>query len=121
VAEEIMEHEVYGDPDAETLIIAHGIVASAAKAAIQTLKEQGVAARLFRPITLRPFPEAALRAAAKKAKRIIVAESAINQLTRFVKESLYGQTKVRIEVHERPSIGIVPDEIVGVVMEKAKV
>jgi 2-oxoglutarate/2-oxoacid ferredoxin oxidoreductase subunit alpha len=121
VASELEEHETYGDADADTLLIAHGIVASAAKAAIEALKEKGVNARLFRPITLRPFPETALRAAAKKAKRIIVAESAINQLTRFVKESLYGQCKVRIETYERPSIGIVPEEIVGVVMEKAAV
>lgn len=115
VAAEIEEHQVYGDPEAETLIIAHGIVASAAKAAIESLKEQGINARLFRPITLRPFPETALRAAAKKAKRMIVVESAINQLTRFVKETLYGVCKVPIEVYERPSIGIVPDEIVTVV------
>ena len=118
VAGEIEEHEVFGDEDAETLIIAHGIVSSAVKAAIGTLTEQGIPARLFRPITLRPFPEDALRHFAQKAKRIIVAESAINQLSRFVKETLYGHSSTALEEYFRPSIGIVPEEIVQLVKKE---
>lgn len=109
VADEIAEHESYGDPKAETLIVAHGIVASAAKAAVDAL---GGKARLFRPITLRPFPADALRQAAKGAKRILVPESAINQLARFVKESLYGACDLPIREYFRPSIGIQVEEIV---------
>jgi 2-oxoglutarate ferredoxin oxidoreductase subunit alpha len=114
-APEIVEYEEYGDKDADLLIVAFGIVAASAKTAIAKLKEQGIALRLFRPITLRPFPEEALRASAAGAKRIIVAESAINQLARFVKESLYGRSAPPMTEHFRPSIGITPAEIVDLV------
>jgi 2-oxoglutarate ferredoxin oxidoreductase subunit alpha len=112
VAHEIEEHETYGDPAAETLIVAHGIVAAAAK---QAVDELGPSTRLFRPITLRPFPGDALRAAAKGAKKIIIPESALGMFARLVKEELYGTTMAPIIEYGRPSIGINVDEIVGVV------
>lgn len=112
VADEIVEYETYGDSKAETLIVAHGIVAAAAKQAIDGL---GGRARLFRPITLRPFPDDALRQAAKGASRILVPESAINQLARFVKDALYGQASAPIVEYARPSIGIQVEEIAELV------
>jgi len=112
VAHLIEEHEDYGDPAAETLIIAFGIVGGAAKQAIDQL---GGKARLFRPITLRPFPVDALKRAVKGAKRLIVPESAIGQLSRLVKEALYGVTDAPMFEHHRPSIGINVDEIVELV------
>jgi 2-oxoglutarate/2-oxoacid ferredoxin oxidoreductase subunit alpha len=109
VADEIKEYKTYGGPNATTLIIAHGIVAEAAKGAID---ETDGKARLFRPITLRPFPDEALRTAAKGAKRILIPESAINQLSRLCREALYGHASVPIIEHFRPSIGIYVEEIV---------
>ncbi len=97
------------------MIVASGIVAASVKTAIKMLAEKGIKVRLFRPITLRPFPESALRKAAANARRIIVAESAINQLARFVKETLYGHSMTPINEYSRPSIGITPNEIVDVV------
>jgi len=116
----IVEHETVGDPKAPTLIVAHGSVSASAKAAIQVLAGRGVKARLFRPITLRPFPEEALRQAAKGVERILVVESAVNQLSRFVKETLYGHCSAPIVDHFRPSMGIVPTEIAELVMSHAK-
>ncbi|HTK04333.1 MAG TPA: transketolase C-terminal domain-containing protein [Candidatus Eisenbacteria bacterium] len=115
MAPEIIEHQEYGDADAEVLIVAHGIVAAAAKAAIDRLKEQGIKARLFRPITLRPFPEKAIRAAAVGAKKIFIPESALQQLSRFVRDALYGHASAPIIEYGRPSIGITPKEIVDLV------
>jgi 2-oxoglutarate ferredoxin oxidoreductase subunit alpha len=112
VAYEIEEHESYGPGQAETLIIASGIVGAAAKQACDQL---GGKARLFRPITLRPFPAEALKAAIKGAKRLIVPESAIAQLSRLVKEILYGVTDAPMIEYHRPSIGINVDEIVDLV------
>ncbi len=111
-APEIVEYQEYGDKGAKTLFVAHGIVSAAVKAAIDGLAKQGTAARLFRPITLRPFPVAELQRAAAGADRIIVAESADNHLARFVKESLYGKTQAPIAEYSRPSMGILPREIV---------
>lgn len=110
-AAEIVEFEEYGDKDAPTLIVAHGIVSAAAKTAIDSLKERGVAARLFRPITLRPFAEERLRQAAMRAKRIIVVESAIAQLSRLVAYALCGRVGTSVIEYSRPSVGILPEEI----------
>lgn len=115
---DVVEYEEYGDKDADTLIIAHGIVSSAAKSAINELEKEGIQARLFRPITLRPFPEKAIRAAGKGVKRIIVAESAFNQLARFVRDKLYSHSDAPIEEYFRPSMGIIPEEIVDLVKGK---
>ena len=111
VADEIIESETYGDPNAETLIVAHGIVAAATK---QAIDEVG-GARLFRPITLRPFPAAALRAAARGAKKIIVPESAIDQLAKLVKDCLYGHANAPLVEYARPSIGITVEEIIDLI------
>ena len=115
-AVEIVEFEEYGPKDADTLIVAHGIVTNAAKEAVDTLKEKGISARLFRPITLRPFPEEQLRQAAKGVKRIVVAESAIAQLSRLVAYALRGTDSAPMAELSRPSIGIVPREIIEAVM-----
>lgn len=113
---EIVEHEVSGDEKAKTLIISHGIVASAAKDALRLLQEEGISSiKHFRPITLRPFPDDALREAVKGVDRIIVAESAVNQLLRFVKDALYGHCNVPITDYSRPSLGILTEEIVDLV------
>src|SRR5512142_157598 len=119
VAPEIEEHAEYGDPEADLLIVAHGIVSAAARSAIDKLKASGIRARLFRPITLRPFPGDALRRAAKGARKIIVAESAINQLARFVRDELYGHASAPIVEHFRPSMGITPKELVDLVTSHA--
>lgn len=119
-APNLVEHETAGDPKAPLLVVAHGSVAASAKAALEVLAGRKIKARLFRPITLRPFPEEALRQAAQGAERIFVVESAVNQLSRFVKESLYGRCSAPIVDHFRPSIGIVPNEIAGLVEKNAK-
>ena len=119
VADEIIEYEEGGDKDADLLIVAHGIVAASARSAIARLQEQGIRARLFRPITLRPFPDAALRRAAQGARRIFIPESALGQLSRFVRNTLYGYTNAPITEYGRPSMGIVPNEIVELVKKEA--
>jgi len=110
MAKEVTEHELFGAEKPKTLIIAHGIVAAAAKAAIENHGDDSVA--LFRPITLNPFPTEALRSAVAGADRIIIAESAINQLGRLVKDALYGHCQVPLTEYYRPSMSILSEEIV---------
>lgn len=92
----------------DCLIIAHGMVGLAAEAAINQSKNKKIA--LFRPITLRPFPEKKLNELAKNAKKILVVESAANQLLRLVKEHLYGQTTPIVHIG-KAGVGIYPKEI----------
>ncbi len=110
-APSIVEFEEYGDPSAPALIVAHGIVSGAVKAAVDSLSGAGVQARLFRPITLRPFPDEALRRAAAGAKRVLVAESADGQLARSVAHALCGHVAAPIREFSRPSMGILPEDI----------
>ena len=51
--------------DAEIVITAYGTPARIALTAIETLRSEGLKVGLFRPITLWPFPEEALRKLAK--------------------------------------------------------
>ena len=111
-AEEITEWEEYGDKDASIMVVAHGIVSAGVKSAINDMEASE--AKLFRPITIRPFPMKQLKKAAEGVKKIIVAESADNQLGRFVKDALYG-SGVEIIEHYRPSISILPEEIIETV------
>lgn len=77
--------------DAEVLIVAIGITARAAARAVDLCRQQGVRAGLFRPITLWPFPERALKAAASKARAVLVPELNAGQLVHEVTRVLSGK------------------------------
>lgn len=66
--------------DAEVLVVAIGISARAASSAVSAARARGVRAGLFRPITLWPFPEEALRRAASRARAVLVPEMNAGQL-----------------------------------------
>ena len=72
--------ETLGCEDADVLIVAIGIGARAARRAVALARERGVKAGLFRPITLWPFPENALREAAANARAVLVPEMNAGQL-----------------------------------------
>ena len=55
--------------DADVVIVAIGISARAATRAVELCRAQGLRVGLFRPITLWPFPETALRQAAAQGAR----------------------------------------------------
>ncbi|MBP7618767.1 MAG: 4Fe-4S dicluster domain-containing protein, partial [Geothrix sp.] len=61
--------------DAEVVLIACNTPARTAKGAVQDLRNQGIKAGLFRPITLWPFPVEALKKAIQGAERIVVVEA----------------------------------------------
>ncbi|PKM88388.1 MAG: ferredoxin oxidoreductase [Firmicutes bacterium HGW-Firmicutes-12] len=111
MAPEIVEYQNFNTDDADIVIIAHGIVTRAAQAAVKTLREQGIKAGHFRPVTLRPFPEEQIRAVVKKAKKLIVAESAQGQLRKLVTDAIYGES-VPLENYYKPGQGITAEELV---------
>lgn len=117
VAPEIVEWQDFDtDQEMDVLILAHGVVSRSAQGAIPLLRDKGVVAGHFRPITLRPMPEAQMRAAAAKAKRILVVESAYGQFLKLVKQALYGLDKP-IDTLLRPGAGVTAEEIVDQVTE----
>lgn len=112
LAQEVVQHEAVDTEDAEIVLISHGVVSRAALAAARQLRTQGVRAGCFRPVTLRPFPEEALRATAAKCGNLLVVESAFGQLARLVKEALLNVPVQRLGTFFRPGLGITAEELV---------
>jgi pyruvate/2-oxoacid:ferredoxin oxidoreductase alpha subunit/NAD-dependent dihydropyrimidine dehydrogenase PreA subunit len=65
---------------AEWIVIACNTPARMAKGAVQELRERGISAGLFRPITLWPFPIDAARKVLQNAKGVLVVEAGPGQL-----------------------------------------
>lgn len=108
---EIVEFDDYHTLDAEIIVFAHGIVAAAAKYAVDTMRSEGKKVGLFRPITLSPFPrESALNVSANK-KGILVVESSLGQFERLVKYHLY-QNQTPIHLLQKCAVGISTEEII---------
>ena len=76
---EIMYAE-YMTEDAEICVVAFGIAARVAKNAVIAARKEGIKVGLFRPITLWPFPKAALNKVADTAKKFISVELSMGQM-----------------------------------------
>ena len=79
--------------DAEVVVVAVGISARAATRAVEQCRERGLCVGLFRPITLWPFPEQALRNATAHAHTVLVPELNAGQLSLEV-ERILGRERV---------------------------
>jgi len=81
----------------DMLLVSFGFSARSALAAARMAREAGRKVGLFRPRTVWPFPEAALRAVAAKSDRVLVAEMNRGQMLREVQRVApeargYGKT-----------------------------
>ena len=99
---EIEKNEVRWDTasceDAEVLITAYGTPARITLTALDVLREEGIRAGLFRPVTLWPFPERALRdlAAEPHVKVILdVGMSSTGQMLDDVRLAVEGRKPIR--------------------------
>jgi 2-oxoisovalerate ferredoxin oxidoreductase alpha subunit len=112
-----VRHELYQTEDAEVLLVGFGIVSRVLRSAVETLRQDGLKAGLFRPITLWPFPSEALREAAAKVEKVIVVELSNGQMVEDVRLALDG--KVPVEFYGRVG-GNVPsvEELHAQVMER---
>jgi 2-oxoglutarate ferredoxin oxidoreductase subunit alpha len=113
--DELESYEEFEMQDAEIMIIAYGSVSLAAKEAIRHLREQGIKAGLFRPITLWPSPAEKMKEYTDKIKKVLVVELNIGQ---YRDEVQRATSRLDIEglfkVNGRP---ISPYEIVNKVKE----
>ena len=90
-----VRHETYRtDDDLDLLIVAYGTVARIARTSIDALREKGLKVGLFRPITLFPYPSAALADAASRAKHVLVAELSMGQMVEDVRAIVAGRVPV---------------------------
>ncbi len=103
--------------DAEVVVAAYGTAARVARTAVQRARADGLRAGLFRPITLWPFPAAALREATAGARAVLTVELSAGQMVEDVRLALDGAVPVS---HHGRMGGMVPtpDEVVDA-MRKA--
>jgi 2-oxoglutarate ferredoxin oxidoreductase subunit alpha len=114
--EEILLWDEVEPEDAEVLIVAYGSTARSAIEAVETLRGEGVKVGLFRPITIWPFPEKALRSKLKNVKQIIVPEMNYGQLTLEVERVCKDKAPVS-GLYKVNSLPLAPEEIVAKVRE----
>jgi 2-oxoglutarate ferredoxin oxidoreductase subunit alpha len=104
--------------DADVVIVAIGISARAAARAMELCRAEGLRVGLFRPITLWPFPEAALRRATTQAHAVLVPEMNTGQLRLEVERVLGGMP---VEgVHLFSGEAIIPADIAVCAAELAR-
>lgn len=114
-----VRYETWGTTsEHDVLLVAYGTVARVCKTAIGLLREQGISAALFRPITLFPFPHEALGKAARKARRVLVVELSTGQMVDDVKLAVQGSVPVAF-VGRCGGVLITPEEIAAAIQGSA--
>jgi 2-oxoglutarate ferredoxin oxidoreductase subunit alpha len=109
--DKIAESDTYKLTDANEMIVAHGLVAQAAKEAVDSMRMQGRRIGLWRPITLNPLDSKSLNKYAPKMKRVFVLEAARNQFAHIIKYELKSIKDNIFEI-SKPAQGFTADEIV---------
>lgn len=110
--EKIVESESYKTSDAREIIIAHGLVAAAAKEAVNMMRLENKKVGLFRPITINPIDTRKLRQLLPKIKVVHIFESSLSQFSRIVKYEAYGLDTPIIE-HPKPAEEFTAQEIIN--------
>ena len=77
--------EEYMMEDAEYCVVSYGIASRVAKNAVVAARAEGIKVGLIRPITLWPFPKAALAKAAEQVKSFISVELSMGQMIEDVR------------------------------------
>ena len=111
--------EEYCMEDAEICIVSCGITARISRNAIVEARKRGIKVGMLRPITLWPFPKAALAAAAEKVKSFISVELNMGQM----KEDVELAIRCKRPVHLCSRVGGMihsPEEILAKIEEVAK-
>ena len=105
--------------DAEYVVVACNTPARMAKGAVRTLRERGVRAGLFRPLTLWPFPIRLLAPILDRAARVVVVEASGGQLEDELRLGMSHAETRRVPIDRMARLGgMIPshDEIVERVM-----
>ena len=105
--------------DADICVVAFGIASRVAKNAVAAARAEGIKVGLIRPITLWPFPKAAMAQAADKVKAFISVELSMGQMIEDVR--LYTECKKPVYLCNRTG-GMIPspDEVLESIRNAVK-
>lgn len=105
IEENEVRYELLGSENPQVAIIAFGCSSRISKKVIQVAAEEGIEAALLRPITLWPFPTAAIRELSTRVKSMLVVENNAGQMLFDVKYAVEGRIPVE---HYGRFGGIIP-------------
>jgi 2-oxoglutarate ferredoxin oxidoreductase subunit alpha len=94
----------------DTLVVAFGSTARAARRAVAEARALSKKTGLFRPVTIWPFPGRELHALCKGVRRVIVPEMNLGQMAGEVKKQIGSRVQL-IGLNRLDGIPITPDEI----------
>ncbi len=94
IKEQEQRSESYLTDDADIVVVAFGASARVARSAVNAAREKGIKAGLFRPITLWPFPEDALKATLPTARAYLDVEMNMGQMIEDVRLVVEGKAPV---------------------------
>ena len=83
--------ELVNVEDADVVLVAYGTSARVAKAAMEQARAEGIKVGLVRPISLWPFPAAAIQSVAKTAKAFLTVEMSYGQMVEDVRLNSLGK------------------------------
>jgi 2-oxoglutarate ferredoxin oxidoreductase subunit alpha len=110
VRDEVRVAGYFDDAEVDVLVVAYGTVARVCSTAIEDLRDQGVRAALIRPISLFPFPYAQVRAAAERARSVLVVELSCGQMIEDVRLALEGARPIHFYGRQGGMLAS-PDEV----------
>ena len=88
--------EEYKLEDAEVAIVCMNSTAGTTKFVVDNLREKGIKAGFFRPITLFPFPSKRLAELSEKVKKFITVEVNMGQMVNDVRLAVNGTCPVEL-------------------------
>jgi 2-oxoglutarate ferredoxin oxidoreductase subunit alpha len=112
--DQITLYEEYFLDDAEVIVISYGCTARSARRAVKLARRNGVAAGLFRPVSLWPFPEEQVKELAERVDSFIVAELNLGQISREVERLIRAPVE---GVHHAGGAMIPPEPIYNLIMQ----
>jgi 2-oxoglutarate ferredoxin oxidoreductase subunit alpha len=112
VRDEVRWHEQGTDEDYDVLIVASGTVARVCTTAMEDLREEGIRAAMVRPVSLFPYPYAAVRKAAEKAKAVLVVELSTGQMIEDVSLALRGAKPIHFHCRVGGML-VSPEEVIA--------
>ncbi len=89
-----IKFEEYRTEDAEYILVAFGLAARICKKSVDLLRESGIKAGLFRPITLYPFPSEKLSELSQRADFFMTVEMNAGQMVEDVRLAVNGKIPV---------------------------
>ena len=93
IGENEIRYEEVATDDADIVIAAYGTIARICKSVMRQARAEGIKVGLFRPITLWPFPESALRALSDKVDTILTVEMSAGQMWEDVRLAVADRAK----------------------------